>query len=187
MTLHQPWASLTAEGIKWIETRGRAHPWSSAVGDTIAIHAAVRTPTEAKMGRYQVWNESGYVWWLDGREGNPHLDDVIALRFGAVLATARLTAVVPIMPDDDRRRRLDPCVFTGALIEGMSRHELIWTHPADCEGVPGIANTVVEDQRPYGDFTPGRFALLFDDVVKLEEPVPARGYQGLWTWDEVGA
>lgn len=181
ITLHQPWASLMAEGIKWIETRGRAHPWSSAVGDTIAIHAAVRTPTEAKVGRYQVWNESGYVWWLDGREGNPHLDDVIALRFGAVLATARLTAVVPIVDGD----------YHGAdryVYDGQPSGNLVLFEKTEPPHVGGYwRNTDVTDQRPYGDFTPGRFALLFDDVVKLEEPVPARGYQGLWTWDEVGA
>lgn len=184
MTLWQPWASLMAEGIKTIETRPFPHPWRSAVGERVAIHAAVRTPTEAKVGRYQVWNESGYVWWLDGREGDPHKDDVIALRFGAVLATGLLVDVVPIVPDDHRRRRIDPCVFTGPLIVGMDTHDLILTRREPHDGVEGVRNTVIENQRPYGNFEPGRWALLFDDIVKLEEPVPARGRQGLWNWNQ---
>lgn len=36
----------------------------------------------------------------------------------------------------------------------------------------------------YGDFTPGRHAWLLESVQKLEHPVPARGHQGLWQWDE---
>ena len=38
----------------------------------------------------------------------------------------------------------------------------------------------------YGDFTPGRHAWLLDDVQRLERPIPARGQQGLWVWDEEG-
>jgi hypothetical protein len=34
-----------------------------------------------------------------------------------------------------------------------------------------------------GDFTPGRWAWLLDDVRKLDEPIPAKGHQGLWEWD----
>jgi hypothetical protein len=36
-------------------------------------------------------------------------------------------------------------------------------------------------QRPFGDFAPGRFAWLLDDVQPIE-PVPAKGHQGLWEW-----
>jgi hypothetical protein len=44
--------------------------------------------------------------------------------------------------------------------------------------------TRVEDQRPYGDFsTPGRYAWLLADVVKLDEPIPATGHQGIWNWE----
>jgi hypothetical protein len=39
----------------------------------------------------------------------------------------------------------------------------------------------VSDQRPFGTFAPGQWALLLEDVVKLPEPVPAKGAQGLWT------
>ena len=38
LTLHQPWASLIAHGVKSIETRSWAPP-QSLVGQRIAIHA----------------------------------------------------------------------------------------------------------------------------------------------------
>lgn len=36
----------------------------------------------------------------------------------------------------------------------------------------------------FGDYTSGRFAWLLEDVVVLPEPVPARGAQGFWKWNE---
>jgi hypothetical protein len=37
-------------------------------------------------------------------------------------------------------------------------------------------------QVPYGDFTPGRFAWLLSSIKALDEPMPAKGHQGLWEW-----
>lgn len=38
----------------------------------------------------------------------------------------------------------------------------------------------LERQGRFGDYTPGRFAWRLEDIRELEEPVPARGRQGLW-------
>jgi hypothetical protein len=38
-------------------------------------------------------------------------------------------------------------------------------------------------ERAFGDYTPGRWAWVLGDVWALPVPIPARGYQGLWTWD----
>jgi hypothetical protein len=38
-----------------------------------------------------------------------------------------------------------------------------------------------EAERMFGDFSPGRYAWHFSDMVRLPEPVPCRGHQGLWT------
>lgn len=35
----------------------------------------------------------------------------------------------------------------------------------------------------WGDYSPGRFAWLFEDVRRLVKPIKARGHQGLWSWD----
>lgn len=34
----------------------------------------------------------------------------------------------------------------------------------------------------FGDYTPGRFAWLLEDVRPLADPAPARGRLGLWEW-----
>jgi len=40
------------------------------------------------------------------------------------------------------------------------------------------------DERAFGDYTPGLYAWVFQDVVPLWKPVPARGALGLWEWRE---
>jgi hypothetical protein len=40
-----------------------------------------------------------------------------------------------------------------------------------------------DPERSFGDYTPGRYAWLLSDVVKLEQPVPEKGRQGFWNWD----
>ena len=42
---------------------------------------------------------------------------------------------------------------------------------------------VSENEWELGDFTPGRFAWEIVDVVKLAQPVPLQGRQGLWRVD----
>ena len=72
LTLHQPWASLIAEGYKSAVTRNRPAP-QSLVGGRIAIHAAKRRPRPSE------WN--GQVAEIAGR---------LELPLGAIVATARL-------------------------------------------------------------------------------------------------
>lgn len=43
------------------------------------------------------------------------------------------------------------------------------------EGMP-------DQEKAFGDYTPGRYAWLLDDVRMLPEPVPARGMPGIWNW-----
>lgn len=44
-------------------------------------------------------------------------------------------------------------------------------------------------ERHLGDYTPGRWAWLFDPTSLrfLKTPIQARGALGLWEWDELGA
>ncbi len=37
---------------------------------------------------------------------------------------------------------------------------------------------------PFGDYSPGRWAWRFTDVERVEPPVPTRGEQGFFSWDE---
>jgi len=38
-----------------------------------------------------------------------------------------------------------------------------------------------EPERSFGDYTPGRFAWILEDVEMLPEPIPAKGQLSLWT------
>ena len=125
ITLHQPYATLIALGIKRIETRS----WPTSYRGALAIHAGKQCDDEAVT---YFAEEMGYA----------------DLPSGVVVATANLVNVVPT----------------------VSR-----------EWIP-----IFEDQFEYGDFIPGRFAWILDDVQPLPIPVPARGKQGLWNWTQEG-
>ena len=56
------------------------------------------------------------------------------------------------------------------------------------EMVPGSADhygmqSKIDD---YGDFSPGRWLWRLDDVIREKPPIPAKGRQRLWEWEEVG-
>lgn len=36
----------------------------------------------------------------------------------------------------------------------------------------------------FGFYAPGRYAWKLEDVQYLNEPIPAKGQQGLWNWNE---
>lgn len=46
----------------------------------------------------------------------------------------------------------------------------------------GNFDDIPASELPFGDFGPGRWAWVLEDVVRLEEPYPARGSLGVWTW-----
>lgn len=173
ITLWQPWASLVAVGVKTIETRS----WSTSHRGPLAIHAGARPPETSNFG-----GEMG--GWTVGRldPGAPRRmwrgsGPIIDLPLGAVVATCTLTDVVPILDE----RIDDPHLLIS--------DEALWIAEAAYGEDHGEGNIErlqdawqVTDQRPYGDFTPGRYAWLLAEVELLEEPVPARGRQGLWEW-----
>ena len=51
-------------------------------------------------------------------------------------------------------------------------HKVVW--PEDF--TPGRRAT----EKTWGDWTVGRFAWRLDDVLAFSEPIPCRGFQGLW-------
>jgi activating signal cointegrator 1 len=114
LSLHQPWASLIADGRKKIETRD----WELLHRGPLAIHAAQKIDKEA------------------------------CAQFGYDPDTIPRGAVV--------------CVVT----------------VISCVRFP---NHLVEPDR-YGDFSAGRYGFLLKLTEKFEQPIPARGYQGLWYW-----
>jgi len=41
-----------------------------------------------------------------------------------------------------------------------------------------------EKEWAFGDYTRGRYAWILKDVHQLKEPIPCKGMQRLWNWDE---
>lgn len=55
---------------------------------------------------------------------------------------------------------------------------------ADCVPVEEIVDSLTASEKLFGDYSPGRFAWVLKDPVRFEKPIPARGNQGWWNWEE---
>lgn len=154
--MHQPWASLVPLGFKPVETRS----WPTAYRGPLAIHAGKHCDL-GDLGEFAVERDnprgSEPAFLLRGPIAWPY-----RLPLGAVVATCNLVACI-------RTERIT-WVPDGGIAGGLP-----WGIGEDCA-------VIVESVRPYGDFSPGRFALLLDGIERLFVPVPARGLPGLWDW-----
>lgn len=182
LTLHQPWATLVAEGSKTIETRS----WSTKYRGPLAIHAGKSTEWDGfKIGAWTT-----HVAFADPPEirrlGSVRNGELVPDRYecglaapaplGAVVVVVELVDVVPIVgPDDQVQPAGSPCIVVEDNSLTLWGSPDYWHHEQD--------ERDVSDQRPYGDFTPGRFAHLYANVCKPFKPIPARGKQGLWEWN----
>lgn len=171
LTIRQPWASLIALGVKTILTRS----WRTDYRGPLAIHAGLRyDPFVPEDPERRLWS-SGSRLLIEPKMGNEdtwkHGNPFHRLPFGAVVAVADLVDVVPMveMFDTDAPSVIGPA------------GDHWWHFPAD-ERHPDYGGRIIDDQVPYGDFTPGRYAWLLDNVRPID-PVPAKGRQGLWTPD----
>lgn len=54
----------------------------------------------------------------------------------------------------------------------------------DCVPVEEVRETLTEWDRILGDYSAGRFAWVLKDPIMFDEPVPARGQQGVWNWED---
>jgi hypothetical protein len=54
----------------------------------------------------------------------------------------------------------------------------------DLEGCYKIEEGLLlkRQERLLGDYTPGRFRWMLENVRELKQPIPARGALGLWEW-----
>jgi hypothetical protein len=160
LTLTQPWATLVAIGAKRIETRS----WSTSYRGPLAIHAAKGYPQEARaitISNYPIakaLHNAGLVKLKD-------------LPLGAIVATCELVKVVEI--SQFIRQQLfsfETADYDGTRCQ-LTGPELMCTIPPD------------EPELSFGDYTPGRYAWLLDNVQALETPIPAKGALGLWNFD----
>jgi hypothetical protein len=154
ISLWQPWASAIALGSKRIETRS----WSTKYRGPLAIHAAKRSVEYEFSDFYVSWHWCGAL----GRQMDDEATFSQTLPFGAIIATCTLIDCRPTESfiaeelDTPRRPRSDlVCCATHAPFYD-------WT------------------ERQMGDFSPGRWGWVMNDIKRLETPIPYRGKQGIF-------
>lgn len=171
LTLRQPWASLIAIGAKTIETRS----WSTNHRGPLAIHAGRVPPLGSDMATLVGEQPGVFARWVEaGLVSHDGLEDRLPL--GAVVAIATLADVLPMA--DEGSMIVD---YVGIDLSPTNDRPplLLWKEDEDDH----VIGTDVSDQLPFGEFAPGRFAWVLEDVEPLDVPISATGKQGLWTWD----
>lgn len=169
LTLHQPWASLIALRVKTIETRSWPAP-EPLIGQHLAIHAAKREPVIAE--QIGEW----YTGRADNAAGSPVIygpTSDIELPLGAIVATARLAACVPMVEDYEA---LCGAYDGPAALQLGTRPDgspCAWLFPKWGGALEHHEMTDVSDQIPYGEFAPGRWAWLLEDIAPSTERCPA--------------
>lgn len=172
LTLHQPWASLVALGVKTVETRG----WPTSHRGQLAIHAGTTRPTERRVGDWLTYVDGDGEWWITNAYTSGEKQHHPTPR-GVIVAVCDLVDVAPMIDletgEPDELHGISPNLLVfpdGRLV--VSHHFQVPVRDVD-----------VTAQRAYGDFAPGRYAWVLDSVFALDEPVPAKGRQGLWEWE----
>lgn len=156
LTLTQPWATLMAIGAKRIETRS----WYTRYRGPLAVHAAKGYPAWAKAlylenPFYQSLLEIGGIYGVPSSPAVEDIRDHLKEVRGHVLAVGELVECLPTEA-------------TGCL-------------PGVFDDYPQLDTLTEED---FGDFSPGRFGWVIENVQLLKYPVAAKGSLGLWEWNE---
>lgn len=189
LTVWQPHASLMAIRAKRIETRG----WSTSYRGPLAIHAAARKPDvemledgyAGELYRHAEPFDDCVAQWIPPQDDDPDWrlytehDRFVTphpMPLGAVVATGNLVDVLPIVGHGDEIDAGAPYIgwWTGAERGTPEASLHIW------EEDEAIAD--ITSDAPFGDYSPGRFGWVMEDVQELDEPIPAKGKQGLWDW-----
>lgn len=169
ISLYQPWATLVAIGEKKIETRS----WRTDYRGPLAIHAS-------KNDRYCNPKSKDYLcdrepFYSALQHGFRYFGTNILL-LGGIVATCNLDTVIkiPHFPT----RYMSSWIFY-----------CIDAYPQDCvpqkEGETVIPIPPDEPELSFGDYTPGRYAWVLDNVKVLDQPISAKGKLGLWNCEGV--
>lgn len=164
LSLHQPWASLIAIGAKRYETRSWPAP-RALTGRRIAIHAA-KTTTSLR----QLCDEGVEGGWEHGVIGDFQVGycvrDEGEGRPGDTFIVEHSGSTWPRVHNETLPLGAIVAIATLHSILGTSSEAALWrTHG-------------LETERPYGDWSPGRWAWRLTDVQALPEPVVFVGGQG---------
>lgn len=158
ITLHQPYASLVAHGIKTVETRSKAPP-KKLIGERIGIHAG-KTFVEDPDTISSIMFEIGEI--IDHETRNLLTDKMVGRNFpqGAIIATATL----------EKAAQIYQISASGdvAYAADMNHPEGRWNGSIDVE------------IDLLGDYRLDGWLWFLTDIERLETPVPARGMPGVW-------
>lgn len=162
ITLTEPWASLVMVGAKTIETRS----WHTLYRGPIAIHAAKgMTVADWEMTQESDFEDAlaaaGVSVYPFGGNCGPVKEAFAATR-GKVIATARLIACLRMEQPRDQ--------WVIGVIDPR-------------KSGPDAFRPIPESELPFGNYQEGRYAWILTDVVRLPEPIPAKGQLGLWEWE----
>lgn len=53
----------------------------------------------------------------------------------------------------------------------------------DTDLIPRFVSPFTEQERMFGNYDPGRFGWLTEDLYRIDPPIPVVGARGLWDWD----
>jgi hypothetical protein len=157
ISLWNPWALF----VKLNEKKNETRSWYTSYRGLLAIHAAKTFPKEAKE---LCWTEPFRSILLK------HGYDLSFsnMPFGCIVATVNLVDCCKVRCV--RPVKIDGIIVRTAFLE--SKNRLI---------------EVSGQELIFGNYDPGRYIWLFEDIKPLPEPIPAKGKQGLWNWTEGAA
>lgn len=176
LSLHQPYAQAVIIGSKTIETRS----WATKHTGDVLICSTKLDPYSKLLRRLLISRPFvGALRPLFG-ELHPHQNPQL-LPLGHALAVVRLTQCVPTKE-----------LMGNPKIEQLIREDHSPTGPVPewlrlLVGVnPVHPNSVIDrwSEWELGNYVPGRFGWLLEDVRPLRKPFPVRGMQRLFDVDD---
>ena len=128
--------------------------WSTRYRGELAIHASKRfSPEEQKFCNREPFRSALVANNVCRIERD--------LPLGMVIAVCKLVDCVIIDPENP--------IIIGTIVDLRLEKEVFI--PPD------------EPELSFGDYTPGRYAWILDEVRMLPDPIPASGMLGLWNWE----
>jgi activating signal cointegrator 1 len=161
LTLHQPWATLVAIEAKKIETRS----WPTDYRGPLAIHSSSAfTTCNQNIASKRIFIDAKYDHFFEKKK-----DWELVYPLGCILSICEIVNCIQI-PDEKKSFPRLP----------LTKDDLLPFFPDNVWLPPK------EPELSFGDYTPGRYAWILDRVQPLYHPIPVKGMQRLWEWDEAG-
>lgn len=151
LSLWQPWGSAVAIGAKRIETRS----WSTRYRGPLAIHASKRPLTKQERFDFTFDGSWRAVFGIltPAHQSDPLWEN---LPYGAIIATCELVDCRPT------ERFCRDALHERHFRSGPRSSWFSWS------------------EYEMGDYSPGRFGWVLENVRALPEALPCRGRQGLF-------